>query len=125
MQGHKIGAAQVYNSFGCSGQNISPTLELEQPAGRYAKFCSHGLRSGRAHGQRLVALGLYNIPANVDILPAGAGNPDQHGCRPAPCKGAPTSARMSMADPCPPPGKPHHYHFRLYALKVAEARRTR
>ena len=20
--------------------------------------------------------------------------------------------------PCPPPGKPHHYHFRLYALKV-------
>jgi Raf kinase inhibitor-like YbhB/YbcL family protein len=22
--------------------------------------------------------------------------------------------------PCPPPGKPHHYFFRLYALKVAK-----
>ena len=22
--------------------------------------------------------------------------------------------------PCPPPGKPHHYNFRLYALKVAK-----
>jgi Raf kinase inhibitor-like YbhB/YbcL family protein len=22
--------------------------------------------------------------------------------------------------PCPPPGKPHHYCFRLYALKIAK-----
>jgi hypothetical protein len=22
--------------------------------------------------------------------------------------------------PCPPPGKPHHYYLRLYALKVAK-----
>ena len=27
---------------------------------------------------------------------------------------------MGYGGPCPPPGKPHHYHFRLYALTVAK-----
>ena len=41
-------------------------------------------------------------------------------CRPAPCRAALISARAGYGGPCPPPGKPHHYHFRLYALKVAK-----
>ena len=27
---------------------------------------------------------------------------------------------IGYGGPCPPPGAPHHYHFRLYALKVAK-----
>jgi Raf kinase inhibitor-like YbhB/YbcL family protein len=55
----------------------------------------------------------YNLPPNTKTLPQGL------------------SATASLSDgeqgingrgepgytgPCPPPGKPHHYHFRLYAL---------
>jgi hypothetical protein len=61
---------------------------------------------------------VYNIPANVDILPAGAGNPDQHRLPAGALQGRTDFGSHEYGGPCPPPGKPHHYHFRLYALKV-------
>ncbi len=61
---------------------------------------------------------VYNIPASAESIPAEAGDPKK--------KGLPTGAVQGRTDygiagyggPCPPPGKPHHYYFRLFALKV-------
>jgi hypothetical protein len=57
---------------------------------------------------------LYNLPAqSVELsegvpidpkLPSGA------------CQGRNDSGEIGYMGPCPPPGKPHRYYFRLYAL---------
>jgi phosphatidylethanolamine-binding protein (PEBP) family uncharacterized protein len=63
-QGRKMASAQVFSSFGCTGENISRSL------------------------------------------PSGA------------LQGRTDFGAYAYGGPCPPPGKVHHYHFRLYALKV-------
>jgi Raf kinase inhibitor-like YbhB/YbcL family protein len=37
---------------------------------------------------------------------------------PAAVQGRNDFGPLGDGGPCPPPGKPHHYYFRLYALKV-------
>jgi Raf kinase inhibitor-like YbhB/YbcL family protein len=46
-------------------------------------------------------------------LPSGAA----HGK----CWGVSSFSRTGYHGPCPPPGKPHHYRFTLYALDAALA----
>lgn len=114
-----IGLKHVFNSFGCSGQNVSPALKW----------------SGAPKGTQSFALTIYdpdaptgsgwwhwvviNIPASVSALSEGAGTADG--------KLLPAGAQQVHTDfgiaayggPCPPVGdKPHHYVFTLYALKV-------
>jgi len=115
-QGGKIGMDQVFNGFGCSGKNISPDLKW----------------SGAPKGTQAFALTMYdpdaptgsgwwhwvvlNIPADATGLPTNAGS---GGDLP---KGA-TQTRTDFGKPgyggpCPPPGKPHHYIFKVFALKA-------
>jgi Raf kinase inhibitor-like YbhB/YbcL family protein len=55
----------------------------------------------------------YNLSATTKVLPEGmpalalVGNGEQ---------GLNGRGEIGYTGPCPPPGKPHHYHFRLYAL---------
>jgi Raf kinase inhibitor-like YbhB/YbcL family protein len=60
---------------------------------------------------------MYNIPANVTGLPAGAGTG-----RNAPrgsAQGNTDFGSKGYGGPCPPVGDaPHHYHFKVFALKV-------
>jgi Raf kinase inhibitor-like YbhB/YbcL family protein len=60
---------------------------------------------------------LFNLPADARSLPEGV----------APDRELPNGARQGTNDfrkigyggPCPPPGKPHRYFFKLYALDTA------
>jgi len=62
------------------------------------------------------SLGLYDLPANLSELPEGLVK-GQH---------LPSGAKQGLNDfrhlgyggPCPPPGNPHRYFFKLYALDV-------
>ena len=108
---------EFYNGFGCTGQNISPQLSWENaPAGTkyfavtmYDKDAPTG--SGWWHWL------IFNIPADVKELKAGAGNIDKNL--------APKEAVQSVTDygkpgyggPCPPPGEPHQYVITVYALR--------
>ena len=61
---------------------------------------------------------VFNIPANVTSLPAGAGNP-RGGLMPAGAVQSVTDfGAPGYGGPCPPPGKPHRYVFTVFALKV-------
>src|SRR5450759_5150857 len=61
---------------------------------------------------------VYNIPASVNSLPGGAGDPQKKMLPGGALQGRTDFGAYAYGGPCPPPGKPHHYHFRLYALKV-------
>jgi hypothetical protein len=54
----------------------------------------------------------------VTSLPAGAGDPKTRLLPTGTLQGRTDFGTYAYGGPCPPPGKLHHYHFRLYALKV-------
>ena len=86
-------------------------------AERHQELRHHRLRSGCAHRQRFLALGVFNIPASTTSVPLNAGDVKK--------KLMPKGAIQSRTDfgtdgyggPCPPQGdKPHHYIFTVYAV---------
>jgi Raf kinase inhibitor-like YbhB/YbcL family protein len=117
-EGGTIASAQVFTD--CKGNNISPALKW----------------SGAPEGTRSLALlvhdpdaptgsgwwhwVVYNIPAGTTSLAAGAGDPKKNLMPAGATQGRNDYGTVGYGGPCPPPGKPHHYHFRLYALKVAK-----
>lgn len=112
---------QVYDGFGCTGQNVSPALQWSGvPTGTkslaltvYDPDAPTG--SGWWHWM------VYDIPPGTTSIPAGVG---ARGKAPLPA-----GAQLGMTDfgakgwggPCPPLGdKPHRYIFTLFALKIAK-----
>jgi hypothetical protein len=61
---------------------------------------------------------VYNIAGDVTSLPADAGDPKKSLMPALTVQGRNDYGTRGYGGPCPPPGKPHHYYFRLYALKV-------
>jgi Raf kinase inhibitor-like YbhB/YbcL family protein len=63
---------------------------------------------------------MFNIPATVTSLPAGAGNPAGGKAPPGAVQSNTDFGKPGYGGPCPPKGdKPHRYIFTVYALKVA------
>lgn len=57
---------------------------------------------------------LYNIPAGVSELPEGMGK--EASIPAGALEGQNSWGKGGYNGPCPPPGKPHRYFFKLYAL---------
>jgi hypothetical protein len=57
---------------------------------------------------------LYDLPANTSKLPEDVAKTEiiSNGAK----QGMNTWPRLGYGGPCPPPGKPHRYFFKLYAL---------
>ncbi len=115
-----IAEAQVFNGFGCAGANVSPSLVWKNAPPGTKSFAVTAYDPDAPTGSGWWHWVIFNIPATVTSLPAGAGNPASGQ--------APTGAVQSNTDfgkpgyggPCPPKGdKPHRYIFTVYALKVA------
>ncbi|HET7412315.1 MAG TPA: YbhB/YbcL family Raf kinase inhibitor-like protein, partial [Pararhizobium sp.] len=115
--GDTLPKAQVFEGMGCNGGKTSPALSW----------------SGAPKGTKSFALTLYdpdaptgsgwwhwvvvNIPPNVTKLAKGASN----GHMPKGAVQARNDYGMSkFGGACPPPGKPHHYIFTIYALDTAK-----
>jgi Raf kinase inhibitor-like YbhB/YbcL family protein len=117
--GGTLAGAQVYSGFGCSGGNLSPALAWSgAPAGTKSfALLVHDpdAPTGSGWWHWLV----YNLPASTTSLPAGAGDPRKNLLPAGAVQGRTDFGSPGYGGPCPPPGSPHHYHFRIYALKVA------
>lgn len=120
--GGEIGNHFVYQGFGCHGDNVSPQLSWSDAPQGTQSFAllvhDPDAPTGGAGWWHWV---VYDIPATVTSLAQGAGTADG--------KSMPTGSAQAKTDfgapgwggPCPPPGHgKHHYHFTLYALKVAK-----
>ena len=57
---------------------------------------------------------IVNIPPDRSGLPEGV--PAQHALPDGSMQGMNSFRRVGYGGPCPPPGKPHRYFFRIYAL---------
>ena len=109
---------QVYSGFGCSGKNISPALCWKGAPRDTRSFALTVYDPDAPTGSGWWHWVVYNIPADVSELPAGAGNPG--GKLPGGAlQGHTDFGTSGYGGPCPPSGdKPHHYIFTVYALKV-------
>ena len=102
----------------CDGGDVSPALSWSAPpagARSLALVCD----DPDAPRGTWVHWVLYNLPAGTQRLdegvPATAELPS--GAR----QGRNDFRRIGYGGPCPPPGPPHRYYFRLYALDVVLA----
>lgn len=110
---------QVFNSFGCKGENISPQLSwVNAPAGTKS-FAINMYDPDAPTGSGWWQWVVFDIPASVSQLVENAGNIELNL--------APKGAIQSLNDyggygyggPCPPVnGGIHEYIFTIYALKV-------
>lgn len=117
-QGKTLSEDQVFNSFGCKGKNISPELHWSGVPDGTKSFALMVHDPDAPTGSGFWHWIVYNIPADVDHLPSEAGDPKKPGLPKGAVQGRTDFGTVGYGGPCPPPGKPHHYHFRLFALKV-------
>lgn len=104
----------IQRRFTCEGEDISPPLEWSDvPDGTqsFALLCD----DPDAPGGTWHHWAAYDIAHDRTSLPLGA-------ARDAAALGFKQAindfGKPGYGGPCPPPGSPHHYHFRLLALSV-------
>jgi Raf kinase inhibitor-like YbhB/YbcL family protein len=98
--------ATIPTQFTCSGTNQSPPLSFSGiPPG--AKSLVLLIEDPDAPSGTFVHWVVYDIlPSSTDLKPGIAPGKE----------GANSMGKDAYMGPCPPPGPPHHYHFRLFAL---------
>ena len=117
--GATISNKQVFNGFGCKGDNISPALNwTNAPAGTKSFAVMIHDPDAPTGGAGFWHWIIANIPATTMGLPAGTNGKG---------KGLPKGVTQVNTDfgapgyggPCPPVGDAaHHYNITVYALKV-------
>ena len=100
----------------CDGPDISPALAWRDvPAG--AKSLALICDDPDAPAGTWVHWVLWGIPATRTALPEGV--PRNAVVEGVGVQGTNDFKRAGYGGPCPPPGKPHRYHFKLYAVDLA------
>lgn len=99
----------------CQGADVSPALSWTDPPAGTKSFALI-VTDPDAPAHTWVHWIIYNLPANARQLPEGVSKSAtvQHGA----LQGSNDFERLGYGGPCPPPGKPHRYFFRLYALNA-------
>ncbi|PPQ27342.1 YbhB/YbcL family Raf kinase inhibitor-like protein [Rhodopila globiformis] len=99
----------------CDGTNVSPPLAWADPPAATRSFvlvCS----DPDAPGRTWYHWGIYDIPPEARGL-----SENWSPMRSFPPQAINDFRRRGYGGPCPPRGAPsHHYHFRLYALRVSQ-----
>jgi len=107
---------EIPRKYACTGENVSPALGwTETPANAHALALIADDHD--APGGTWTHWILWNLPAHATSLPEGTPTSEtlDNGAR----QGRNDFGRIGYGGPCPPPGKPHRYFFRLYALDAA------
>jgi Raf kinase inhibitor-like YbhB/YbcL family protein len=115
--GSPMALAQVLDR--CNGQNISPALSWSgEPAGTQS-FALSMVDTDARNGRGWWHWSVFNIPASVHALAAGAGSDGSKNLPAGAIQGRTDFGFSHYGGPCPPVGDhAHHYEITVYALKV-------
>lgn len=119
FDGKKIDMKHVYDSFGCTGGNLSPALSWTDPPAGTKSFAvlmhdPDAPTGGAGFWHWLVV----DIPADVRGLKRGAGEASGKNLPPGAHHLETDFGDKAYGGPCPPPGAPHRYVITVYALKI-------
>jgi Raf kinase inhibitor-like YbhB/YbcL family protein len=105
--------ADIPKKYTCDGDDVSPELHwTDQPPA--AKSFALIVDDPDAPSGTWVHWVVFDLPGDAHDLPEGAGKraPLPSGAQ----QGINDFKKTVYGGPCPPPGKPHRYFFKLYAL---------
>ena len=98
------------------GKDTSPSLKWSDPPAQ-TKSLALVCDDPDAPRGTWVHWVLFNLPADARELPAGM--PTQPALPSSAKQGKNDFGKIGYGGPAPPPGKPHRYYFRIYALNSA------
>jgi hypothetical protein len=103
----------IPKKFTCDGPDVSPALNWSDPPAGTQSFALIADDPDAPVGT-WVHWVLYDLPADTRSLAENL--PKQEQLSNAARQGRNDFRRIGYGGPCPPPGKPHRYFFKLYAL---------
>jgi Raf kinase inhibitor-like YbhB/YbcL family protein len=110
-------SGMIDKKYTCSGNDLSPELLWKDaPAG--TKAFAFILDDPDSPAGTWVHWVVYDIPGDAGGLDEGVpkGETLSNGAKQGSSWGVDSFSRVGYSGPCPPPGKPHRYFFKLYAL---------
>jgi Raf kinase inhibitor-like YbhB/YbcL family protein len=105
--------AIIPKQFACDGLDTSPALDWSNAPQKTRSFVLIA-EDPDAPGGTWVHWVVYDLPAGAQHLPEGV--PKQRDVQDGGRQGHNDFDELGYNGPCPPPGRPHRYFFRLYAL---------
>jgi len=117
--GATLTAKHVYNSFGCTGRNISPQISWKNAPLETKSFAITVYDPDAPTGSGWWHWLVLNIPAKYSELPQGFGEKNQFNLQDQIFQVRNDFGAFNYGGPCPPiKDKPHRYIFTVYALRV-------
>jgi Raf kinase inhibitor-like YbhB/YbcL family protein len=108
-----VAGQMIPKKFSCEGSDSSPQLSWTGVPANTKSFAlivdDHDAPAGT-----WVHWVLYNLPPNMKELPESVEKQEQLSS--GALQGRNDFRKIGYGGPCPPPGKPHRYFFKLYAL---------
>lgn len=105
--------SSIPKRYTCEGENISPPLDwanIPEETASLALICY----DPDAPSGIFTHWVIFNIPPQEKGLPEAV--PTEPKLDSGAIQGKNSYGHIGYGGPCPPPGKPHHYHFVLYAI---------
>ena len=103
----------IPKKYTCDGPDLSPPLSWQEPPAGTQSFALIADDPDAPAGT-WVHWVLYNAPTTAKELPEGVTKEEQ--LPDGTLQGRNDFRKIGYGGPCPPPGKPHRYFFKLYAL---------
>jgi Raf kinase inhibitor-like YbhB/YbcL family protein len=117
--GGQMTPQQEYNSFGCSGKNLSPELNWANAPAGTKSFAITMYDPDAPTGSGWWHWVVFDIPATTSELKQGAGDASKNLLPAGTIQGTTDFGTSGYGGPCPPEGdKAHEYIITIYALKT-------
>ena len=110
-QAFTVGAS-IPARYTCSGDDVSPPLSWSGLPSD-SRSLALTLIDPDAPGRPFTHWVVFNMPPATTDLPEGGPLPASS------VEGGNDFGSRGYRGPCPPPGSPHHYHFKVYGLDQA------
>jgi Raf kinase inhibitor-like YbhB/YbcL family protein len=112
---------QVFSGFGCSGENISPSLKWVNAPSDTKSFAITVYDPDAPTGSGWWHWVIFDIPADVNELKADAGRIEKNLAPAGSIQSVTDFGKPGFGGACPPQGdKAHRYIFTVYALSIAK-----